>query len=185
METSDELSATSLTVDDNSMKTMVLMIEAGRSIENGREVHSSSPLSIEIRPRLATVSGRPFASKKPGNNAHLPRGFKVGLVQLHSNELRDRQHRGGSTIVTRDFGPVFETDLKTSVKILSEHGFRTSGPEEDKWIVYEVGGPLEHEVALWLAERGRVGENSSLISRAREICPGALGEEAPERKKGK
>ena len=174
MERADLVSATSVVVEDSPTRTLVLMISVGRTIVDGREVHTSDPLSVELRPRLATISGRPFASKEPGTNAHLPRGFKVGLVGLEANQLRDRQTRGGTTIVTRDFGAEFECDLKTAVRILSEYGFRTSGPDLAKWLVYEVGGPLEHDLACWLADSAREKDDSRLLTRAHSICPDAV-----------
>jgi hypothetical protein len=55
-------------------------------------------------------------------------------------------------------------------------------------LVYEVGGPLEREVAEWIADKARESDDGKLMARAREIFPGiesaeAGDEQAPQKRR--
>ena len=176
MESVDAVSATSVQVEDPGVRLIVLQIAAGRMIEEQQERPTDRPLARDIRVRLATLSGRPLASQTD-KAAHF-KGVKVGLRPLNSPDLRALEARGGSAIIVRDYPASFEVDLPTAVRLLGRYGYRLSGPDPDRWFLYEVGGPLEEDAAAWLEAEARDRDDATLLARARTI----RGAEAPARK---
>lgn len=171
IEAAGYVSPTRLAVEEPGIRTDVLLIAAGQMVSEGRIIPTDRGLTCELRVKIATVSGKPLASKTD-KSAHL-RGVKTGLRPLDAAALRSLQSRGGTAVITRDYPASFECSLQVALKLLTDFGFRLSGPSPAKWLIYEVGGPLESEVAEWLTAQARETGDEQLSARAREICPGA------------
>ena len=167
-----KLSATSVLVEDPSIRLMVMHIADGRMIEDQQERATDRQLAVDVSIRLATISGRPLAHLTD-KAAHF-RGVKVGLRPLNSDGLRALEARGGSALIMREYPATFDCTLKTAVRLLGRYGYRLAGPDPDTWLLYEVGGPLEKEVALYLAHKAEEEDNATYLKRARDICPEAF-----------
>lgn len=177
---SGSLSATSVAVESIDIKTMCLEAVRGVEIVEGAVRTAERRLESEWRVRLATVDGKPLADRRlhARGEAHL-RGVKYAQRAMGGAEGRDYEARGGTLNMYREYGPVFEVDLVEAHRVLAKYGWRLA-PERSHWLVYEVGGPLERELALWMDKRAFDADNAALKARARAICPAAFDDAAPD-----
>lgn len=169
------ISATSCTVEVEEWKVLTLMISAHQELSEGKIIPSQQNPVRELRVTLATWSGMPLADKRThrAGGAHL-KGVKVGLRPFNGRDAQDWERRGGTLNDYADYPDKFEVDLVEGRRLLDLYGWRLSAHKED-WFLYEVGGPLEAEVALWLDEVSRTQAKPELAERARIICPAAFG----------
>lgn len=175
------ISATSVAVESSDIKTLLLEIEARSQIVEGRVQIAARPLAVSLRTKLATVSGRPLAVRKGIGDPHL-RGVKIGQRELDAKQLRELERRGGDANIYRDYPAVIEgLGLVEAHQLLMRYGWRLSH-DRANWLLYEVGGPLEEELAVALDEHGEDKEIHELRVRAREICESALPKLDPEPK---
>ena len=172
------ISATALAVEDPHLRTMIL--EASRRLEtkDGQSTIADRELIVELRTRLATVSGRPLASPDTKEDAHL-RGVKVGQRALPSRGVRELERRGGEVNILRSFPADFSVDLVLAHKLLSMYGWRIAINPQN-WILYEIGGGLEQAIHDWLVEQAAEKDDQKLLDRATVILGGQAGQ--PRRK---
>ena len=181
------ISATSTVVEDENWKFKTLLIASKQELSEGRIMPAQRALTCDLVVELATWTGLSLASKRlfRGGGAHL-HGVKIGMRALNGREANDHVRRGGSINIYRDYPARFHTDLVEGRRLLDLYGWRL-GQHQDEWWLYEVGGPLERELALWLdgvADEQGIPEYKE---RAREICPSAFApaDEPEPRRKGR
>lgn len=119
--------------------------------------------------KIRTVDGRPLT----GPDGHLKAGIIVGCRELTSGELRGLHRRGGSEHIFAQY-PEAEIafDARMASEMLGAWGWGIREPrywprrlrpgevdatgqpatQRDRWIIYEVGGPLEQHA---LAEQAK------------------------------
>lgn len=170
------ISATSCTVEAEDMKVLTLLIASHQEVSEGKIIPAQRNPSRDLRVTLATWSGLALSDKRThrAGGAHL-KGVKVGLRPFSGRDAQDWERRGGTLNEYADYPDRFEVDLVEGRRLLDLYGWRLSARKED-WFLYEVGGPLEHEVAAWLREVAETQGKPELAERARYICPAAFGE---------
>jgi hypothetical protein len=163
------VSPTSLLAEPESTRIEVNEIVTALQRSEGRVIPAERPLSFEPRARLATISGRPLASPRKADNAHL-KGVKVGQRAFNGRECRDFERRGGDPNIYRSYPAVFECGLVEAANLLARYGFRQATSPES-WLLFEVGGPLEEDLCRWLADQAAEKGEDALAARARAIRP--------------
>lgn len=169
------VSATSVAVEDEEWKVLTLMISAHQEITEGKVLPAQRLPIQELRVTLATWSGLPLSDKRlfRSGGAHL-KGVKIGMRALDGKEAQQWERRGGSINIYRDYGARFDVDLVDGRRLLDLYGWRLSSHKECWWL-YEVGGPLEPDIARWLDDVAGTQSMPELAERARIICPAAFG----------
>lgn len=174
------VSATSVCVEEPALRDLTLLIADGKEVSEGKLLPASRPLMDELRVTLATWSGIALASKRGFREgaAHL-KGVKFGLRSMSGPDGQYYERRGGTLNMYRDYAARFECSLVEGRRLLDLYGWRLAD-RRSRWWLYEVGGPLEYELALWLADQAQASGNKNLLERAREICPSAFDDKADE-----
>lgn len=165
------ISATSCTVEAEEWKVLTLMISAHQELAEGKIIPSQRNPLRDLRVTLATWSGIPLADKRVfrSGGSHL-KGVKVGLRPFSGRDAQDWERRGGTLNEYADYPDRFEVDLVEGRRLLDLYGWRLSAHKED-WFLYEIGGPLEAEVAAWLREVAEAQNRPDLLERAAIISP--------------
>jgi hypothetical protein len=163
------ISPTSLLAESETTRIEVAEIATALQRSEGRIIPADRPLSFEPRARLATISGRPLASPRRADNAHL-KGVKVGQRAFNARECRDFERRGGDPNIYRSYPAEFEVGLVEAANLLSRYGFRQANSPEN-WLIFEVGGPLEEDLCRWLIDQSAEGGDQTLAARAKAIRP--------------
>lgn len=174
------ISATSLTVEEEAWKVRTLLIASGLELSEGRIIPAQRPLPCDLDVELATWTGLPLSSRLAHRRggAHL-HGVKIGVRPLHAREAHDWVRRGGSLNIYRDYPARFRTNLVEARRLLDLYGWRL-GHQKERWWIYEVGGPIEAQLARWLDEVSRSQDKPDLAARARQICSTAFDEAESE-----
>lgn len=182
------VSATSVAVEQPAFRDLVLLIADGKDVSEGRLLPSEYPLSCELRSTLATWSGMPLASQRAfKSRAAHTKGVKYGLRSMSGPDGQHYEQRGGTLNMYREYPARFDVGLVEARRLLSLYGWRLA-ERRSNWWLYEVGGPLEHELALWLEEQAKTLGNAELAERAREICPAAFKDDdtpSPSKRRGR
>lgn len=154
LETHD-VSATEISLEsDGPMKTTIMEILSGWTRnEKNEPIPSDDRIADSSTVTLATIDGKPFAGTDDA--CHLKPGIKIGQRSLDAWAIGNLEARGGSVVRYAKHGAQFTVPTVRAVALLNEYGWRVAprrydarGKDHqfDRWLLYEVGGPLEAEV---------------------------------------